>query len=214
MMIRDTYFEPGSTLTTPVIVQTGGATILMGNTAHVGASGVFASIAVDNVDNLVINNDFSSYTVSLPAEPLVGLYSSGWDGIYGQQLVLGKTTQAGRVDFRRGSDGVKTGWIGFSNASGSSNTFDVTATGGSTNVRLNAGGGGSNIFMVAGTEFARVDAQGINIAQKVAATAAPGAAFLRLAVVAGTTAGTARLVAFAGTSTVATTIADNIGAGF
>ena len=42
---------------------------------------------------------------------------------------------------------------------------------------------------------------------------APGASKLKLAVAAGTTAGTCKLVAYAGTSTTPTTIIDNVGAG-
>lgn len=43
---------------------------------------------------------------------------------------------------------------------------------------------------------------------------APGAGMAKLFFVAGTNAGTAKLIAYAGTSTTPTVIADNIGGGF
>jgi hypothetical protein len=46
------------------------------------------------------------------------------------------------------------------------------------------------------------------------AATAPTVGFARLAFVAGTNAGTAKLVAYAGTSATPSTVLDNIGAGF
>jgi hypothetical protein len=54
----------------------------------------------------------------------------------------------------------------------------------------------------------------MTIAKASGSATAPGAGFARLGFVNGTTAGTAKLVAYAGTSTTPTTIVDNIGAGF
>ena len=68
--------------------------------------------------------------------------------------------------------------------------------------------------MVNSVEMARVDANGLGLSKVTAAAAAPGATFGKLALINGTTAGTAKLVAYAGTSATPVTIVDNIGAGF
>jgi hypothetical protein len=210
--LLDSYITAPSVVTAPILNQTGGVIIVSGNTMHAGTSGPAVSVGVDNGDNWISGNDFQQYSLVLPTEPLAGNYSSGFDGAYGRQLVLGKIGQSGRIDFRRGSDGVLTGWAGFNNA-GSGTSVDVTSTGGSSLVRLNGGPGGADVFLINGVEYGRVDTNGYGFA-KVIPSGAPGGALARLAFVAGTTAGTAKLVAFAGTSTTATTIADNIGAGF
>lgn len=53
-----------------------------------------------------------------------------------------------------------------------------------------------------------------HIMPKITATAAaPGAGKLQFEVVAGTTGGTCKIIAYAGTSTIPVTIVDNVGAG-
>lgn len=53
----------------------------------------------------------------------------------------------------------------------------------------------------------------VGLAKITASGSAPGAAGLKLAVVCGTNAGTAKIIAYAGTSTTAATVLDNIGSG-
>jgi hypothetical protein len=90
-------------------------------------------------------------------------------------------------------------------------SFYTTATGGtstSEKVRITPIGGlnlGGTQANLAANEF------GIN---KIAASdSAPGAGTGKLAVVAGTTGGTCKLIMYAGTSATPTTIIDNVGAG-
>jgi hypothetical protein len=52
------------------------------------------------------------------------------------------------------------------------------------------------------------------IGKSVATTVAPGAGFASIQAVSGTIAGTCKIIIFAGTSTTAITIVDNVGAGF
>lgn len=137
------------------------------------------------------------------------VYYAEPQGNYGSQLTVGKTGQGGRVDFRRGQDGAATAWIGMSGAT--LPHVEIANTSGTSNIRLNATL--ANVFMISGTEVSRVDAMGHTIA-RASGNTAPGAGFARLAFVNGTTAGTAKLVAYAGTSTTPTTILDNIGTGF
>ena len=134
-LLLDSYINAPTTVTVPIFNQIAGVIVLNGNTMHGGAGGVVVNVTADSGDSWIANNDWQQYTMTLPAEPLTGLYSSGLDGTYGKQLVLGKATQAGRVDFRRGTDGALSGWVGFSNASGSSNSVDLTSAGGSSLVR-------------------------------------------------------------------------------
>jgi len=53
----------------------------------------------------------------------------------------------------------------------------------------------------------------IGITKITASGTAPGAAGAKLSIVCGTNAGTAKIIAYAGTSTTAVTVLDNIGAG-
>jgi hypothetical protein len=64
-----------------------------------------------------------------------------------------------------------------------------------------------------GKVFSVDHAGSVQLAKQTVNRTAPGAGQLRLEVVAGTKQGTCKLVAFAGSSTVATTIADDIGSG-
>jgi hypothetical protein len=124
-------------------------------------------------------------------------------GNFGKQLVLGKTGQGGRIDFIRGSDGALASWIGENAATGT------------TPFTINHGGGSAAISLqINAAERIRIDDNGLGVAKTTVAAVAPGVSAARLAFVAGTTAGTAKLVAYAGTSTTAVTIMDNIGMGF
>jgi len=133
---------------------------------------------------------------------------------YGQQLTLGKTGQAGRLVFRRGTDGAATAFVGINGASGAAIT-ELSNTVGSPIVRLNAANTGGLVqFMANSVLVGQADGLGHTVARAAGTVTAPGAGFARLAFINGTTAGTAKLVAYAGTSTTPTTIIDNIGAGF
>jgi hypothetical protein len=148
--LLSSYIVAGSTLTAPVLSQTGGVIIVSGNTMHGGASGVVVSVGADNGDNWIANNDFQQYTLSLPAEPLTGMYSSGFDGAYGYQLVLGRVGQAGRLDFRRASDGGVTAFIGMDAATGN-NDLRIRNQSGSANMIFDVAGAFSWRF--AGTQY-------------------------------------------------------------
>ena len=182
---------------------TGGNVI--GNTVNtLTVSGTFTGNAVIANNTAATFNQSATGTVNYN-EPF---------GNYGNQLTLGKTGQSGRIDLRRGVDGVLVGWMGINGAAGGA-MLDITNDGGSPQVRLNAGNvGGICMFMVNNVEVGRFDANGLGISKVTAAAVAPGAGFAKLAFVAGTTAGTGKLVAYCGTSTTPVTIVDNIGAGF
>lgn len=64
------------------------------------------------------------------------------------------------------------------------------------------------------TQYMTLSSQGIGASKVTATATAPGANTARLAFIAGTNAGTGKLVAYCGTSTTPVTIVDNIGAGF
>lgn len=89
--------------------------------------------------------------------------------------------------------GISTAKIGFTSgvATAADDTFLTRATGG-----------------VMG-----ITALGINLPKVTSLGTAPGAGLMRLEVVTGTTAGTCKLQAFAGTSTTPTIIVDNVGGG-
>ncbi|RAK51595.1 hypothetical protein [Phenylobacterium soli] len=77
------------------------------------------------------------------------------------------------------------------------------------------GASGSPSIITAGVEQAIWPGAGVQKMPKgTDPGTAPGAGFARIQWVAGTTAGTAKLVAYAGTSTTPTTIIDNVGGGF
>lgn len=135
-------------------------------------------------------------------------------GNYGNQAWLGRAGQAGRMDFRRGADGALAGWVGFPSA-GVNNPLTIHQGGGSAIVALDASDAAGVVsFRINGVELGRVDANGTGLAKITTAATAPGAGQARLAFVAGTNAGTGKLVAYAGTSATPVTIVDNIGAGF
>lgn len=214
LVFNDNYIGAPATLTGPMINQTGGILAVQDNVAHVGTSGVMVNVGLDSASNIVAGNMFPGYSVSLPAAPLAGTYQqSAYGGTYGQQLALGAQTQGGRLDFRRGSDGALAGWVGMASAGGAG-AVGLTAIPGSQPITLNCGNGGSNIFQANSVEVGRFDANGIGGAKVTAAATAPGAGLARLAFVAGTTAGTGKLVAYCGTSNTPVTIMDNVGAGF
>ena len=71
----------------------------------------------------------------------------------------------------------------------------------------------SGMLQVGGSAFATAITGEFAIAKITASGTAPGAGFMKLAVVAGTNSGTCKLIAYAGTSTTPTTVVDNVGAG-
>ena len=132
-----------------------------------------------------------------------------------QQMLVGRTSAAGRIGFRRGSDGGVTGYVGHAGGPTGGSITELANMGGSPVVRLNAGNATGLVqFWVNGALVGQSDERGMTIAKAVGSATAPGAGFARLGFVNGTTAGTAKLVAYAGTSTTPTTIVDNIGTGF
>lgn len=79
---------------------------------------------------------------------------------------------------------------------------DQTGSGSATNYNIYSAGNGAN-WLNSGVQFGKITDPGT----------APGAAKLALRVVAGTNAGTCKIIAYAGTSTTPVTIADNVGSG-
>lgn len=212
-MINSCYIQPFGAQAVPLINQTGGVIVVQNNFAHVGTSGTVISVGLDNQQNTILSNSFPGYTISLPAPPISGTYQQGAYGsgtAWGQQLSLGSLNQGGRLDFRRWSDGQATAWIGMSAANAAN--LALTSTAGSSQIIIN--GNLADVFQVNNVEVGRFDANGIGAAKVTAAAVAPGAGFAKLAFVAGTNAGTGKLVAYCGTSTTPVTIMDNIGAGF
>ena len=151
-VFMNSYVSPASVMTAPMFAQTAGSFVMEGNAFHVGTSGVAVSIGSDNATNFIANNDFSNYTLSLPAEPLLGLYSAGWDNVYGQQLTLGTIGQGGRIDFRRGSDSSKHAWLGMDGAT--SSNLRLQNTSGSSQIIFDTGAGGSFSWQVGSVQYA------------------------------------------------------------
>lgn len=79
---------------------------------------------------------------------------------------------------------------------------DQSGSGATTNYNIFSSGNGTN-YLNSGVQFGKITDPGT----------APGAAKLALRVVAGTNAGTCKIIAYAGTSTTPVTIADNVGSG-
>jgi hypothetical protein len=193
----------------PMIEQSGTGMLHLSSVSVAGGASSGVAVKCEDDVNAILGMVLGSgWTMDLVA----GDYASQLgDGLYGHQIVVGRLGQGGRVDFARGSDGHATGWVGMSGAS-STQHVDVTSFSGSSHVRLN--GSIADVFLINGVECARVETLGLTIARAVGGATAPGAGFARLAFVNGTTAGTAKLVAYAGTSTTPTTVMDNIGTGF
>ena len=182
-----------------------GSGVFSNNVMNAGVfSGVFTGPFV------VANNIYT--TITQTATGLIN-YAEPF-GNYGSQLTLGKAGQSGRVNFARGTDGQAFGWVGISGAVGAQ-ILTLNNPVGTPIVALDAANSGGVVsFRVNGAEYGRVDANGTGLAKITTAATAPGAGQARLAFVAGTNAGTGKLVAYAGTSATPVTIMDNIGAGF
>lgn len=89
---------------------------------------------------------------------------------------------------------------------------------GSTTAQVTIGGGSNKVAIGSALQTGSVTPLTLTTGEigmtKIAASAsAPGAAGLKLAVVCGTNAGSAKIITYAGTSTTAVTLLDNIGAG-
>jgi len=117
-------------------------------------------IALDATQNSVGGNFWNGWKFNAPG-PLGDYGDSSPNAEYGKQLTMGRTGAGGRVDFRRGSDGAATGWVGMSGAS-STQHMDVTNISGSSQVRLN--GTAADVFLIAGTEVARIEMAGLTMA--------------------------------------------------
>lgn len=104
------------------------------------------------------------------------------------------------------------------NSGGFNILYDSTGT--NTDILLGSGvnyySNTSHVFRSIGgsSTFATIDAAGLHLPKLSAAPGSPGAGLTSIFLVAGTTAGTAKLQILAGTSTTPSTILDNIGAGF
>lgn len=93
--------------------------------------------------------------------------------------------------------------------------FDDTGVSIGRTLTINRADGTATFFTYpGGIGSLSISQQGWAQSKITAAATAPGASVARLAFVQGTNAGTAKLVAYAGTSTTPVTIMDNIGAGF
>lgn len=73
--------------------------------------------------------------------------------------------------------------------------------------------GGAEVGGLSGSSTLKVSAGELAFDKGSASGTAPGAGFLKLGVVCGTNAGTAKIIAYAGTSTTPVTVVDNVGSG-
>ena len=107
----------------------------------------------------VANNNYTTITQTATGQIY---YVEPW-GNYGSQLTLGRAGQAGRVDFKRGTDGQLLSWAGISGALGA-NVFAVNHTGGSALLLLNAADpGGALSLQINGTEVIGANASGATV---------------------------------------------------
>lgn len=179
------------------LVNTGGSPVVALDAQNVGGAISLRSNAVEK-----LNVGSNGVTFSAPVI-----------GTYGNQLVIGQLGQSGRIDFIRGLDGQSYSWIG-GTAPGGAGALTINSFGGSQTITLNNGNSGYTVFQTNGAENGRFDVNGLGLSKVTASAVTPGAGLAKLAFIPGTSPGTAKLVAYAGTSLTPTTIADNIGAGF
>lgn len=106
-----------------------------------------------------------------------------------------------------GAAGAADTGIDFSNVTFSTNAIFTPG------FKVNPSGKMSGLSAELGSFGATVAQGELGIARVAASGSAPGAAYAKIAVVCGTNAGTAKLIAYAGTSSTPVTILDNIGSG-
>jgi hypothetical protein len=110
-------------------------------------------------------------------------------------------------------------YFNYRDATGTYQNVSLNSAGGRPGTGSLGLGGTSGAVLAAATGFeaggvgATVLPGDVAMAKGSNAATAPGTGYLKLEVVAGTNPGTCRLIAYAGTSTTPTTIADNIGGG-
>jgi hypothetical protein len=164
-------FNTVSDWTVPVISVTGGVIHFVGNTFESASPGdIGGLVTIDAASNVVTNNLWNGWTFTAPG-PLGDYGFNSGKAPWGKQLTVGTTGQGGRIDFRRGSDGAATGWVGMSGAS-STQHMDVTNVSGSSQVRLN--GTAADVFLIGGTEIARVETAGLTMASGNVIITSPG----------------------------------------
>jgi hypothetical protein len=110
-------------------------------------------------------------------------------------------------------------YFNYRDVSGTYQNVSLNSAGNSSGTGYLAVGGTSGAILAAATGLeaggvgATVLPGDVAMAKGANAATAPGPGYLKLEVVAGTNSGTCKLIAYAGTSTTPTTIADNIGGG-
>lgn len=109
-------------------------------------------------------------------------------------------------------------WSSASDGSAAADTALGRVAAGVVSVHTSAASGASGALIAAnlqtgGTSLLTLTSGALGVSKMTASASAPGAAGGKIELVCGTGAGTAKLIAYAGTSSTATTILDNIGSG-
>ena len=140
----------GGPFTAQLDAMTGGCFI--GNTINtLSVTGAFTG-------NFVFSGNTYTHITQTATGPLNYLETYG---NYGSQMWLGSTGQAGRLDFRRGSDGAIAAWVGMPFA-GASGPLTIQQGGGSAVVAINANDPAGKVSLqINGTEQAHAVAGGL-----------------------------------------------------
>ncbi len=119
-----------------------GARTLSFNTGHANGQRTADAANVD-VTRMFISQDGNVGIATIT--PATGLdVQKGTNTTYGGQVLLGTSTQAGRIAFRRGNDGATSAAMGWSTSTSDQN-FDITVGSGGGTLTLNAAGNGGNL---------------------------------------------------------------------
>ena len=142
------------------------------------------------------------------AELVEVVQTSGGVGVSIQMSLNQAFTSIGGVP-----SGGATGTI-LNKSSGSNYSTQFSAINTFVNVGANLATTGTATSIVIQLTSSLVIASTLILGKTAATTVAPGAGFAYIQAVSGTTPGTCKIIIFAGTSTTAITIVDNVGAGF
>lgn len=170
------------------------------------SGGTLSGINQYYADTLTTNNNLASGTVNNRQFRAVGVTAGAAGGTVNNRGVEITLPSGGASSGTANNRGIYITGNGGTASGGTVNNHALYSD--STAKSLFAGGmqiGTTTELTISGGEF--------GFAKITASGTAPGAAGGKVALVCGTTAGTAKLIAYAGTSTTAATILDNIGSG-
>lgn len=169
-----------------------------------------------------VNGTFASPTAIAANDVLIGFEGRGYDGSAFTVSHAGidfSAAQAWTTGARGGKITFKTTANNATSAAAAKMTLENTGAlliGTTTDNavdKLQVNGGSRANYLATGAGTLTLTTGAVGLSKMTASASAPGAAGGKLELVCGTNAGTAKLVAYAGTSGTAVTVLDNIGAG-